>query len=313
MAETLAALVHDYLEEVEIQGKAAITARRYDAYLRTYLEWLAATRGRAVDELRAGDVDAEGLRQYRLYLARRRDPRNGQVIGSATRNLYQVALRNFLRYCRARRRLALPDPDELLQLAKQRDVEIRHLSRAEVARLLAAVSLEGPHGLRDRAVLETLFGTAVRVSELCAMRIRQVDLDRREAEVVGKGGRSRLVLLTADAAGWLRRYLDTRTDESPYLFVSKRKGEDGAPGPLGVRQVQRIVDAAARRAGLPVRVSPHWMRHSRLTILARFAGVQAAQRVAGHASLQTTARYLHITDQHLRQAFDEADKAERGS
>jgi len=276
----------------------------------TFIDWLAATTATSRDAVALDTVDPERLRQYRLFLARRRDPDTGNVIGASTRNLYQVALRNFLRYCR-RRKLDAPDPDEHLQLAKERDREIRHLSRDEAVRVSAAIVLTDPSGLRDRAVVEMLFGTAVRVSELCAMTRRQVNLDRREAEVVGKGGKSRLVLLTTDAAHWLRRYLETRADESPWLFVSNRKDDDGVLRALSVRQVQRVVDQASRRAGLPFRVSPHWFRHTRLTALARHAGVETAQRIAGHSSLATTARYLHVTDERLRAAYDEAERKDR--
>lgn len=299
-------LVHDYLEDLEIAGRAAITAKRYGAYLDTFMEWLAFQTGRAPLELTAADITDERLRTYRLFLSRRRDPQNGKPIGPSTRNLYQIALRNLLVYIAKRRKIAVPDPEQL-ELAKERDVEVRYLDRDEVARLREAVDLSKETGLRDRAVLEALFGTGVRVSELAAMTIRQVDLDRREAEVIGKGGKSRLILLTEEAAGWLRRYLETRTDDHPAMFVSTHRKQ---PQPLSVRQIQRIVDDAATRAGLPFRVWPHMLRHSRLTILARHAGVQAAQRIAGHSSLSTTSRYLHVSDPHLRRSFDEAERAD---
>ncbi len=307
---TVQQLVLDYLEELEIKGRAAITARRYAEYLEAFVRWIATLRHLEAARVSLAHVDEETLRQYRLYLARRRDPRDGHVISASTRNLYLVALRNFLKYCR-RRKFAVPDPDETLELAKERQREIRHVERDEVQRMLKAVDLAGAQGLRDRAVLEALFGTGCRVSELCAMTRRQVDLQRREAEVVGKGGVSRLVLLTEDAAHWLRRYVEARSDAAPSLFVSRRRDEEGTVRPLGIRQVQRIVDQAARRAGLPVRVSPHWLRHTRLTVLARHAGVQAAQRVAGHRSLQTTSRYLHLSDPHLRTLYDAAERADK--
>lgn len=311
MAEAaLRGLVLEYLEELEIKGRAAITAKRYGEYLQAFLTWLASTRRKDAAALTLADVDDGALRQYRLYLARRRDPRDGHIIAAPTRNLYLTALRSFLRQCR-RRDPTVPDPDEALELAKERDREIRHVERDEVARMAKAIPLDEPNGLRDRAVLETLFGTGCRVSELCAMTLRQVDLSRREAEVIGKGGRSRLVLLTEDAAYWIRRYVDARDDEATHLFVSRKRDGEGAPKPISVRQVQRIIDQAAQRAGLPVRVSPHWLRHSRLTVLARHAGVQAAQRVAGHASLQTTARYLHLSDPQLRTLYDEAERADQ--
>lgn len=304
----LKALAFDYLEELEIQGRSAITAERYGAYIDTFLGWLAAHIGRGVDELRPADITEEGLRAYRLFLSRRRDARSGRPIGPATRNLYQIALRNFLRYCARQRRLTVADPDTTLQLAKERDVEIRRLDREEVERMLVAVDLTKPTGIRDRAIIEALFGSAMRVSELAAMTRRQIDLRRREVEVIGKGGRSRLVLLTQDAADWVGRYLEHRQDDHPALFVGSQGDE---VRPLGVRRIQQIVEQAAARAGLPFRVSPHWLRHSRLTALARFGSVQAAQRVAGHSSLQTTSRYLHVTDSQLRSVFDEAERADR--
>ncbi len=308
---TLRGLVLDYLEEVEIRGRSDRTVVNYRAYLEAFLAWLGALLAKGVDALTVADLTAEHLRQYRLYLARRRDARSGRPIGATTRNLYTIGLRNLLRYCRGPRKLDVPDADEHLQLTKERDVEIRHLEPSEVARIAVAIRLDAPTGLRDRAIVETLFGTGVRVSELVSMKIRQVNLDRREAEVVGKGGRSRLILFTEESAGWLRRYLETRADDAPHLFVSNRRDEDGVLRPLGIRQVQRVVDDAARRAAIPFRVSPHWLRHGRLTVLARFSGVQVAQRVAGHSSLQTTSRYLHVSDEHLRAAFDHAEEAAR--
>jgi integrase/recombinase XerD len=303
----LAGLAHDYIEELEIDGRSALTAKRYGHYLATFLEWLAFRASAPAGSLTAADLTDERLREYRLFLSRRRDPQTGKPIGPGTRNLYVVVLRNLLRYCR-RRHIAVPDPEETLQLAKERDVEIRHLGWDEVDRIRGAIELSTTTGLRDRAIVEVLFGTAVRVSELAGLTVRAVDLGQRAAEVVGKGGRSRLVLFTEDAVGWLRRYLETRTDGHPALFVNMKRRE---PKALSVRQVQRIVDEASRRAGLPFRVSPHWFRHSRLTALAQHAGVQVAQRIAGHTSIATTSRYLHVSDPHLRKAFDEADAAVR--
>ncbi len=307
-ASTLAALTYDYLEELEIDGRSALTAKRYSAYLTTFLEWLAFRARGSVDSLTPGDVTDERLREYRLFLSRRRGARTGRPVGPGTRNLYSIVLRNLLKYCR-RRGYAVPEANETLPLAKERDVEIRHLERDEVERLRHAVDLTKPTGLRDRAVIEMLFGSAVRVSELAALTARQVDLARREVQVIGKGGRSRLVLLTEDAAGWVERYLASRSDEHPSLFVVTKAHE---PRALSVRQIQRIVDVSSQRAGLPFRVSPHWLRHSRLTVLARFSDVTVAQRIAGHSSLATTSRYLHVSDPHLRKAFDEAERADRG-
>ncbi len=309
--ETLGALqelIFEYLEDLEINGRSDLTSKRYGGALRTFADWLSFQVHRAVTELKIEDITEERLRLYRLFLARRRDKRSGRPLVAATRNGHQIALRQFLTYCARRRRLDVPDPKESLPLARERDKEIRHLARDEFKRMLEAVDLSKPNGLRDRTIIEALFGSGVRVSELASLTIRQVDLERREIEVIGKGGKSRLVVLTEEAAGWVRRYLEQRTDDHPALFVgTSRLGL----GKLGVRQIERIVGAAARRAGLPFAVSPHWLRHSRLTVVARHAGVHAAQRIAGHASLQTTARYLHVSDAQLKALYDQAEKADR--
>ena len=304
----LIGLSEDYLEDVEIRGRSALTAKNYSRHIGAFLEWLGFQAHKAVGELGPADVSEDRLRAYRLFLARRRDPRTGKPIGATTRNLYQIALRNFLRYCSRRRHVEVPDPETTLELAKERDIEIRHLRREELDRLLEAIEPKRPNGLRDRAIVEALFGTAVRVSELAAMTRRQVDLKRREIQVIGKGGKGRLVLISVEAAGWMERYLATRRDDHLTLFVAKYRK---VIVPLGVRRIQKIVEDASLRAGLPFKVSPHWLRHSRLTVIARHGDLQAAQRVAGHASLQTTSRYLHITDSQLKRVYDEADQAYR--
>lgn len=309
MASPLRKLVLDYLEEVELDGRSDRTARNYGGYLDRFTGWLHSILGKKAEDLVVEDITPEVLRQYRLYLARRRDARTGRPIGATTRNLHLIALRQFLRYCQRRRKLVVADPEENLQLAKERDVGIRRLEPQEVARIARAIPLDSPTGLRDRAVVEALFGTAVRVSELVSLTTRQVDLEHRAAEVVGKGGRARLVLLTKDAAYWIRHYLETRTDNSPHLFVSRLRSDDGAPRRLSVRQVQRIVAEAAQRAGIPFRVSPHWFRHARLSLVATYSGVHVAQRVAGHSSLATTSRYANVGDAALRSLYDRADEA----
>jgi site-specific recombinase XerD len=300
-------LIADYLEEVEIRGKSAMTAKHYGAYLDAFLDWLAFQTHKTAETVIVSDIDAERLREYQLALARRRDRRTGRPIGAATRNVYTTALREFMKYARHRRSIELPDPVEALPRAKERDIEIRRLGGDEYERMRTAIDLRKPGGLRDRAILEALFGSGARLSEVASLTRRGLDLDRREVQIIGKGSRSRLVFLTTEAADWVRRYLDTRRDDHPAVFVSIK----GAPRALGARQIERIVGRAALRAGLPFNVSPHWLRHSRLTIVARHSGVEVAQRVAGHASLNTTARYLHVTDTQLRELYDKADRDER--
>lgn len=308
-APGLKQLVHDYLEDVEIRGNAGITARHYGAYLDTFVEWLAFQTRKPVEALTTRDIDPERLRAYQLFLARRRHPRTGRPIVAGTRNMYVTALRELLKYARHRHAADVPDPTDGLPRAKERDVEIRRLGREEFERVREAVDLSSPTGLRDRTIIEALFGTGARVSELASLTIRGLDLRRREVQIIGKGSKSRLVFLTPDASDWVERYLATRRDDCPAVFVTSR---GKSVRPLGVRQIERVVEAAAERAGLPFKVSPHWLRHSRITIVSRHSGVEVAQRVAGHASLQTTARYLHVTDSQLRALYDKAERADKG-
>lgn len=300
-------LALQYIEDLEIGGRSGLTAKHYLASLDFFIEWLAFQTAKAQQQLTTADVDEERLRTYQLFLARRRHPYSGKPIVAATRNIYLTALRRMLHYGRRRLHLGLPDPDETVQRARERDVEIRHLAREEFERLRNAVDLTKKAGLRDRAIIEALFGSGARVSEVSALTIRGCDLHRREAQIIGKGSKARLVLLTEEAAAWIERYLAARTDDCDALFVTTK----GGPRKLGVRQIQRVVETAATRAGLPFKVSPHWLRHSRLTIVSRHSGVEIAQRVAGHSSLQTTARYLHVTDSQLRALYDQAERADR--
>lgn len=297
------------MEDLEVRGRAPLTTKHYQAALDSFTDWLAAQTGRSIDDLVTDDVDDTRLHAYQLFLARRRERRSGRPIVASTRNLYLTPLRELLRYARRRRHLPLPDPDEAAPRARERDVEIRHITRDEYERLRDAVDLTKGTGLRDRTIIEALFGSGARVSELSSLTIRGVDLRRREVQIIGKGSKSRLVFLTEEAAGWIERYLGTRSDECPALFVTSK----GEVRKLSVRQIERVVERAAIRAKLPFKVSPHWLRHSRLTIVARHSGVEVAQRVAGHSSLQTTARYLHVTDSHLRALYDQAERADRTS
>jgi integrase/recombinase XerD len=220
--------------------------------------------------------------------------------------------------------LDVPAPDTVV-LAKVGDQTTRHLEVHEFQLLVDAIPKDSAHRLRDRALLEVLFATGCRLSELCGLTRRRVNLKTREVEVIGKGKKARGTFLTDEAADWLQRYLNTRRDESPHVFISSqsvRNVRDPKTGqkrptkgvyPLSPRQVETIVSHLALRAGLPEHFSPHWFRHGRLTIMARHSGLLAAQELAGHASPQTTRRYTRITSSELKKHFDDADREERRS
>jgi len=208
-------------------------------------------------------------------------------------------------------------------IAKVGEKTMRRMEVSDFEALLEALAKTGKAALRDRALLEVLFATGCRLSELCTLTRRRVNLKTREVEVLGKGKKVRGTYLTEGAARHLERYLAARKDSSPYVFISGQsvrrvvdrktglKRAQKATYPLTPRSVQALVERLAMKAGLPDDFSPHWFRHGRLTIVARHAGLLAAQELAGHASPNTTRRYTRITSAELKRHFDDAERKER--
>jgi len=317
---TVGELVEDYFRQLALAGRAERTLGNYRQYLDDFAAY-AASHG-APAGAPAVRLNRELITDYQVALSRRRNPHDPETrLSLATRNLYAVALRGLLRHGVTRLELALPAPDTVV-LAKVGEKTMRRMEVEDFERLVEAVQ-PGPNALRDRALLEVLFATGCRLSELCALTRRRVNLKTREVEVLGKGKKVRGTFLTAKAAERLDRYLATRKDDSPFVFVSRqsvRRVRDPRTGlreprkgiyPLAPRTVQALVERLGLRAGLPDDISPHWFRHGRLTIVARHAGLLAAQELAGHANPNTTRRYTRITSAELKRHFDDAERLER--
>lgn len=300
--------IRQYLEYCEVErGRSARTVRNYDFYLHRFLEY-------AGRDIAPSDVTLERIRQYRLWLNRLADV-HGEPLKKNTQNYHLIALRSFLKYLAKRDIASLSS--EKIELAKMPDRDVTFLEEGEIERLLTAPLTDGRGHvmesqwsitqLRDKAILEMLFSTGVRVSELVKLKQDDVNLKREEFTVKGKGGKSRVVFLSHQSRFWLKRYLDARKDMSPYLFVphdraqraTKRSGKDDAP--LTDRSVQRTVERYARMAGITKSVTPHTLRHSYATDLLRNgADIRSVQQMLGHSSITTTQIYTHITDQGLR-------------
>jgi len=311
-------LVSSYLDQLGLAGRSA---RTLDHYRRCLDDFVAYAERHTVERSAPATKITRGLiTGYQLAVAERRG-RDDRVLSLPARNLHAAALRGLLRHGIRLYQLELPPPDVVV-VAKVGDRTIRRMDLADFKRIVDAVP-RGPNRLRDRALLHVLFATGCRVSELCGLTRRRVDLRTREVEVLGKGKKVRGTYLTSEAAVALKRYLDSRKDDAPCLFVSRqtvRLAKDAKTDervrrkgvyPLTPRSVHSIVSGLARRAALPDDVSPHWLRHGRLTIVARHAGLLAAQELAGHASPQTTRRYTRITSSELKRHFDDAERKER--
>ncbi|QQR52999.1 tyrosine-type recombinase/integrase [bacterium] len=246
------------------------------------------------------------VRQWRLNLNRTRDNR-GQELSKTTQNYHLIALRSFLKYLAKRDIKALDSAK--IELAKTTRPQVTFLDQEELQRLFTAIDTANPIGLRDRAIVELLFSGGLRVSELIGLNRDQVNLNRREFMVRGKGQKDRPIFISETAADWLERYLATRSDPASPLFIhysgSADASENGAYQRLTARSVQRLIKRYATTAGIIKHVTPHTLRHSFATdLLHNGADLRSVQGLLGHANVQTTQIYTHITDPQLRQVHE---------
>lgn len=299
---TVTEAVDQFLEYLEVERNySPLTIEVYCRQLRRFLEWLAESEPQVVD---VEAIDLELVRRYRLFLARVLLPDGGRL-KKITQTYHLIALRGLLRYLTVQRSVQTLAPDRI-ELPKGNERTIRFLESDDVDRLLDTPNTSKEMGLRDRAVLETLFSTGLRVSELVKLDRAQIDLERRELGVVGKGRKPRVVFLSDDAAEWLAKYLQSRDDNHKPLFIRYSGKEDASKGGenmrLTVRTIQRIVARYAKECRLQVRTSPHTLRHSFATdLLINGADIRSVQEMLGHENITTTQVYTHVTDSHLKE------------
>ncbi len=288
---TLEKLVNQFLEHLEIEVNRSLkTIENYHHYLKRFLDFTQISQPE--------DITLEKIRQYRLYLNRFEDEK-GKKLEKSTQNYHIIALRNFLKYLAVRDIKTLPA--EKIEVGKNPQKEIEFLTKDELEKLLQSPDENGFKGLRDRAILELLFSTGLRVSELVNLNRDQINLDKQEFSVKGKGGKIRLVFLSETARQALLKYLQQRTDIDEALFIrlTKNKKEDNLR--LTSRSIQRIVKYYATKAGITKDVHPHTLRHSFATdLLSNGADIRSVQSMLGHSSITTTQIYTHITNQQLK-------------
>ena len=299
--ENLKSLISDFLEYLVIEKSCSpLTIRQYKHYLSRFHSWAAENN----PLLKPVDVNQELVRQYRLFLARYRN-KNGTPLKRITQTYHIIALRALLRYLLVKRDTRTLSPDKI-ELPKQSARSVAFLSSEQLERLLNSPKISNEAGLRDKAILETLFSTGVRVSELVRLNRDQINLDRKEFGVRGKGDKPRVVFLSDTAVHWLERYLQTRKDSLKPLFRrysgSIDTTKDGEKMRLTARSIQRIVVKYATRCGLPIHATPHTLRHSFATdLLIGGADLRSVQEMLGHESIRTTQVYTHVTNKHLRE------------
>lgn len=303
----LAETIRDYVEHIEVErGRSAKTAANYDHYLERLVEF-------------AGDIEVEAItseliRKYRLWLNRYVNDM-GESLSTMTQNYHLIALRGFLAYLAKRDIPSLSQ--EKIELPKVARKQVTFLSPEEILRLLGAVPIDtSAVHLRDRAIVELLFSSGLRVSELVGLNRDSINTKRREFMVRGKGQKDRPIFISAVAAEHIDAYLNVRTDTLPALFLNySRNNSTDSSGNyrrLSARSIQRIISKYAKLAGIVKHVTPHTMRHSYATdLLMNGADIRSVQAMLGHSDISTTQIYTHVTDQHLKDVYEKHHSSNR--
>lgn len=297
----LAEAIQKYLEYLEIEKNSSkLTIRNYRHYLNRFTLFAASLDLPVSD---TSNINLDVLNKYRLFLSRITDEKN-LTLKRITQNYHLIALRSLLKFL-IRSDIAVMNPEKI-GLPKAESKSLKFLTKEQVFRLMNMPDISDEKGLRDKAILELLFSTGLRVSELSRLNRDTVNLENREFGVIGKGGKVRVVFVSDAACLWIKKYLETRTDAFPPLFIryAGRNKENDVTGEglrLTVRSIQRIVEKYVKKARLPIKITPHGLRHTFATdLLSNGADLRAIQEMLGHKNISTTQIYTHVTNPQLK-------------
>ena len=285
----------DFLDYMEVEkGRSLKTIENYSLYLNRFYEFAG--------DIKVGKIDLDMVSKWRKWLNRYKGD-DGREVSKTTQNYHLIALRSFLKYL-ARRDVKALAPEKI-ELASSKRPQVSFLDADEVMALFDACDTNNIIGLRDRAILELLFSTGLRVSELVKLNIDSINLDKGEFSIRGKGQKDRPVYVSDSAKEAIHNYLKERKDNYEALFVqaSKRKNEEDVTiSRLTTRTIQRIVERYRTKAGITKHVTPHTLRHSFATdLLGNGADLRSVQSLLGHANIATTQIYTHVTDPQLKE------------
>ncbi len=296
----------DFLDYCEIEkGLSSKTQENYSRFLGKFFVWLQEAD---LSNLRPSQLDADHIWRYKVYLSRRADPRTKKTLKKTTQNYYLIALRSLLEFFVEKDITSLP-PSKVKLAKDKADKEIKFLKLEQLSRLLSSPDITTIIGLRDHALLETLFSTGLRVAELAALNRDQVKIkdntDNLEIAVVGKGEKIRTVYFSQRAVSSLRAYLAKRQDLDEALFINYRRvknlSSDDRSRRLTVKSIEDIVKKYVKISGLPVMATPHTLRHSFATdLLNQGVDLRTVQEFLGHSNIATTQIYTHVTNKQLR-------------
>lgn len=294
MSHNLQEMKQQFLEYVEIEkGRSVKTVENYDRYLVRFIQFAKLKN--------AEDITINNVREFRLWLNRQAGGRESAnaTLKKKTQNYYLIALRSFLKFL-AKRGVKSLSPEQI-ELAKVGERHLDLISSDELSRLLDAPDGKDVKSLRDKAILELLFSTGLRVSELCSLT-RDVDFDADSFPIRGKGEKVRVVFISDEARRAVKAYVDKRDDVDDSLFVRLNVDPSKESSlALDPRSVQRIVKYWAVKAGISKKVTPHVVRHSFATdLLHNGADLRAVQLLLGHSNISTTQIYTHVADAELK-------------
>lgn len=291
--------ISEFLDYLSLEkGSSPLTRRNYLLYLGRFSAWLKS-KGKPGN---LEDLNIENVQNFRLFLSKLTD-KSGQTLSRRTQSYHAIALRSFLKWL-IKNDFKVMAPDKI-DLPKVPERSVKFLTGEQVDRLLNGPTISTINGKRDKAILEILFSTGLRVSELVGLNRDKVDLDRREFGVIGKGGKARVVFLSQRASDWLKGYLNSRADHYKPLFI-RHKGKVDPTTPdekmrLTPRSVQRMVKKYVKKIKLSVDATPHILRHSFATdLLMAGADMRSVQEMLGHKNISTTQIYTHVTNKHLK-------------
>lgn len=299
MASEIRKLIIEFLEYLEIEkGCSPLTIRNYDFYLQRFIKQSKINSPQ--------EITKELIRQFRLWLSRLKNYHQDNLCLS-TQNYHLIAIRCFLKYLSIKDIISLAP--EKIELAKTGERQISFLEGDDLEKLLNAplqVKQKEIIAWRDKSILELLFSTGLRVSELTNLKKENINLDKDEFSVRGKGQKWRLVFLSNQAKYWLKKYLEKRTDIDPALFIRYDRAVQNNEKSLGItpRSIQRLVQKYSKVAGLTRKITVHTLRHSFATdLLSNGANLRAVQELLGHRNITTTQIYTHVTNKHLKEIY----------
>lgn len=303
MDKDLQLLKRHFLEHLEIEKNCSkLTIRNYEHYLEVFIKYLIndGKENPTVD-----DMNSESIRKFRLFLSRQSGTKGEMKL--VTQGYYIISIRSFLKWL-IKNDMKVLQPEKL-DVPKTRDHSLKFLDGQQIERLLHQPLNSGKTGYRDRAILELLFSTGLRVSELVSLNREQINLNTREFGVIGKGGRSRIVFISSQAASWVDKYLKSRLDKHKPLFIRNLRPNEiiveEEKVRLTARSIQRLVKKYVRQANLPVAATPHTIRHSMATdLLLNGADIRSVQEILGHKNIATTQIYTHVTNARLREIHE---------